>query len=148
MQNVISVAIVDPEPRMIEEAVQAIVAYRPQIAIYPSISLMLESSAETTDVIILNLERPFEETFELIPQLKAKLPSAEIVFITRFHEESLWVEAIQRGAYDLLPKPIDVSELERILLHATEKHRGELQPQQKSKAFMRNWQVLLICLGL
>jgi hypothetical protein len=41
MQNVISVAIVDPEPRMIEEAVQAIVAYRPQIAIYPSISLML-----------------------------------------------------------------------------------------------------------
>ena len=109
MQNVISVAIVDPEPRMIEEAVQAIVAYRPQIAIYPSISLMLEASAETTDVIILNLERPFEETFELIPQLKAKLPSAEIVFITRFHEESLWVEAIQRGAYDLLPKPIDVS---------------------------------------
>jgi DNA-binding NtrC family response regulator len=144
MQNAISVAIVDSEPRMIEEAVHAIAAYRPKIAIYPSISLILEASTATTDVIILNLERPFEETFKFIPRLKAKLPSVEIVFITRFDEESLWVEAIQRGAYDLLPKPIDVSELERILLHATEKHRGELQPRRKSKAFMRNGQVLLI----
>ena len=144
MQKAISVAIVDPEPRMIEEAVLAIAAYHPQIAVYSSISLMLEAPSEATDVIILNLERPFEETFEFIPRLKAKLPSVEIVFITRFDEESLWVEAIQRGAYDLLPKPIDVSELERILLHATEKHRGQLQPHLKSKAFMHDPWVLLI----
>ena len=101
MQNVISVSIVDPEPHTAERVSQATAAYVSKIITYPSISLMLEALAETIDVIILNLERPFEEVFDLLPSLKAKLPHVEIVFVTRFDDETLWVEAIQRGAYDL-----------------------------------------------
>jgi DNA-binding NtrC family response regulator len=135
MQNVISVAIVDPEPRMAERVSEATAAYVSKIITYPSISLMLEALPETSiDVIILNLERPFEEVFDLLPSLKAKLPHVEIVFVTRFDDETLWVEAIQRGAYDLLPRPIDVTELARILLHAVEKHRGKLQVKKRSRS--------------
>jgi YesN/AraC family two-component response regulator len=45
-----------------------------------------------------------------------------VVFVSRFEDEALWIEAIQRGAYDYLSKPLDLSELKRILLHAAEKN--------------------------
>jgi DNA-binding NtrC family response regulator len=132
MQNAISVVIVDPEPDTAERISQATAAYLSKITAYPSVSLMLEALAETSvDVIILKLEPPFEEAFDLVPSLKAKLPAVEIVFVTRFDDETLWVEAIQRGAYDLLPRPIDVSELARILVHAVEKHRGKLRVMKR-----------------
>ena len=133
MQDAISVVIVDCEPRTAERDSQATAAYLTKITAYASVSLMLEALAEGTsiDVIVLNLERPFEEAFDLLPSLKAKLPNVEIVFVTRFDDETLWVEAIQRGAYDLLPRPIDVSELARILLHAVEKHRGRLRVMKR-----------------
>jgi len=135
MQNVISVLIVDPEPHTAEKVSEAMAPYLPNVTTYPSVSLMLKALAEIPiDVIILNLERPFEQAFNLLSSLKAKLPNVEIVFITRFDDETLWVEAIQRGAYDLLPRPIDVSELARILLHAVEKHRGKLPPVTKRPA--------------
>jgi len=132
MQNTISIVIVDLEPDTAERVSQATAAYVSKITAYPSVSLMLEALAETSvDVIILNLKQPFEEVFDLLPSLKAKLPTVEIVFVTRFDDETLWVEAIQRGAYDLLPRPIDVSELTRILLHAVEKHRGKLRVMKR-----------------
>jgi DNA-binding NtrC family response regulator len=132
MQNPISIMIVDTEPDTAERVRHAIAAYLSKITTYSSVSLMVEALAETSvDVIILNLERPFEETFDLLPSLKARRPAVEIVFITRFDDETLWVEAIQRGAYDLLPRPIDVSELARILLHAVEKHRGKLRVMKR-----------------
>ena len=136
MQDAISVVIVDPEPHTAERVSQATAAYLTQITTYPSVSLMLEALAGGTsiDVIILNLERPFEEAFDLLRSLKAKLPNVEIVFVTRFDDETLWVEAIQRGAYDLLPRPIEVSELARILLHAVEKHRGKLRVMKRHRS--------------
>lgn len=81
--------IVDPEPHTAERASQATAAYLSKITAY---------LAETSiDVIILNLEGPFEEAFDLLPSLKVKLPNVEIVFVTRFDDETPWVEAIQRG---------------------------------------------------
>ena len=49
------------------------------------------------EVIILELERPFDKAFDLLSNLKARLP-AEVVVVSRFDDELLWVEAIQRGA--------------------------------------------------
>ena len=33
-----------------------------------------------------------------------------------------WIETIQCGAYEFLPKPLDLLEFKRILIQATEKH--------------------------
>jgi DNA-binding NtrC family response regulator len=127
MQEAISVAIVGSDPKISERVGQAMAAYRTQIAVFQPLSPMLETLSESSmiDVVILELEPPFEQAFDLLARLKAKLTNVEVVFLTRFDDDTLWVEAIQRGAYDLLPRPVDVSELKRILTNAVERHRGK-----------------------
>jgi DNA-binding NtrC family response regulator len=115
------------EPKLAERVGQAMAAYRTQITVFQPLSSMLEALSESSviDVVILELEPPFEQAFDFIAFLKTKLRNAEVVFVTRFDDDTLWVEAIQRGAYDLLPRPVDVSELKRILTNAVERHRGK-----------------------
>jgi DNA-binding response OmpR family regulator len=43
------------------------------------------------------------------------LPTAAIVFLARLADEPLWLEMLNAGAFDLLPKPYDHRELTRII---------------------------------
>ena len=56
-------------------------------------------------MIILELERPFDKAFTLLSELKSRV-QAEVIFVSRFDDEALWIEAIQRGTYDYLCKPL------------------------------------------
>jgi len=76
------------------------------------------------DAVILHLQKPFEQAFRSLAQIKTKAPKVEVIFVSPFDDETrwLWIEAIQHGAYEFLPKPLDLLELKRILIQATEKH--------------------------
>ena len=78
--------------------------------------------SESIDVVLLDLQPPFENSFDLLSELRARSPETEIVLVSRFDDKTLWLEALQRGAYDFLPKPVQLSELKRVLLQATENH--------------------------
>jgi DNA-binding NtrC family response regulator len=125
MPDTISILVVDLDPLTTRRVTEAMEDYGPIVTSFSSIDLMNNALSQNVrvDVIIINLERPFEKFFGLLPHLKALLAHIEVVFVSRFDEESLWIEAIQRGAYDFLPKPIDPVELKRIVLQAVEKHR-------------------------
>jgi DNA-binding NtrC family response regulator len=75
------------------------------------------------DAVILNFQKPFEHAFNLLSEIKTQAPQVEVIFVSPFDEETrwLWTEAIQRGAYEFLPKPLDLLELKRILVQTTEK---------------------------
>ena len=74
--------------------------------------------------ILMDLYQPVEEIFDLIPIIKARDPKTEIIFVSRLAEVDLWIESIQRGAYDYLPKPLDQNELRRVVNNALEKGRA------------------------
>jgi DNA-binding NtrC family response regulator len=74
------------------------------------------------DTVLMDLSDPLQG-LELLPLLKQKWPQAEVVFLCRLEDMDLWMEAIQRGAYDYLPKPVDPEELRRVLSNAVRKHR-------------------------
>jgi DNA-binding NtrC family response regulator len=76
------------------------------------------------DVILIELLNPVEIFFELISAIKARSPHTEVIFISRFADEDLWIESIQRGAYDLLPKPLDRKELQRTVINALVRSRS------------------------
>ena len=75
------------------------------------------------DVILMDLTNPVERCFELVAELRETC-STEIILISRIADDYLWVESIQRGAYDLLPKPLDRNEVHRIVTNATQKSRA------------------------
>ena len=69
-------------------------------------------------------EQAFDEDFRTLAEVQIKAPHAEVIFVAQFDDEMLrgWMEVIQRGAYEFLPKPLDREELKHHLLRATEKH--------------------------
>jgi two-component system, OmpR family, phosphate regulon sensor histidine kinase PhoR len=80
---------------------------------------------KTVDVVILNLQKPLQDTFQLLSEIQAKAPQVEVIFVSPFDDDETrwaWTETIGRGAYEFLPKPLDPSELNRVLVQATEKH--------------------------
>jgi DNA-binding NtrC family response regulator len=87
-------------------------------------AILFNLQHKAVDVVILNLQKPFKDAFDLLSEIKTEAPQAEVIFVSPFDDETrwLWIEAIQRGAYEFLPKPLDLPELKRILVQATEKH--------------------------
>jgi len=89
-----------------EEAVQAVIVHR------------------RVDVVVLNLSKSFKKSFSLLSEMHSKAPDTEVIFVAQFDEQMLraWMEVIQRGAYEFLPKPLDREELTLHVVRAAEKH--------------------------
>ena len=121
MHEPLRIIVVDPDSQTVEKIREATEEYLSVITPCSSPDAILDTvrQHQPVEVMILGLERPFDKVFTLLSELKSRV-QAEVVFVSRFDDEALWIEAIQSGTFDYLCKPLD---LKRILLHAAEKHR-------------------------
>jgi DNA-binding NtrC family response regulator len=126
MQQAVSILVWDQDdPLTVQRVAETIDEYQSVVIPCSSVEAILYTlQHKTVDVVILNLQKPFESTFHLLSEIKTKAPQVEVVFVSPFDDETrwVWIETIQRGAYEFLPKPLDLPELKRILVQATEKH--------------------------
>ena len=77
------------------------------------------------DAVLLELMNPVQESLDLLSFIKDKSPTTEVIMISWLADEDLWIESIQRGAYDYLPKPLDRKELQRVMTNALERNRHD-----------------------
>ncbi|MCB2188587.1 MAG: sigma-54 dependent transcriptional regulator [Deltaproteobacteria bacterium] len=75
--------------------------------------------------IILDVRLPDASGLDLIEPLKRQVPKARVIMITAFHDMDTTIQAMKRGAFDYLNKPLDIDELERSVQRAT--HRPKLR---------------------
>jgi DNA-binding NtrC family response regulator len=75
------------------------------------------------DAVLIDLPGPAEEYLELLAVVKEICPGTEVIFISPLAGEQLWIESLRHGAYDFLPKPVDKTELRRVVMNALEKVR-------------------------
>lgn len=69
-------------------------------------------------VVICERDVPPHGWIDLIPYISA-IPNPPALIVTSCHaDDRLWVEALNLGAYDVLPKPFDAAEVRRILKNA------------------------------
>ena len=127
MNSTIAVAVLDPDdPVTVNSVKDALRDYR--CVVIPCSSkaeLLAASSQQPIDVAVLKLTKPFEDDFRALAEIQRHAPQTEVIFVAQFDEELVrsWMEVIQQGAYEFLPKPLNREELTHHLLHATEKHR-------------------------
>ncbi len=123
MRETLSVLFVNLDDATIRTISSAIKDYPSNVVCCASSEALIDRvTQESIDVVLLDFQQPFETTFDLLSELRTRSPQTEVVFISRFDDEELWVEAVQRGAYDFLPRPVDPLELKRVLVQATERH--------------------------
>jgi two-component system response regulator PilR (NtrC family) len=90
------------------------------------------------DIVISDIRMPGMDGMQLLEELKKIQPYLVVIMVTGFATIKSAVDAIQKGAYDYLPKPFTPDEVRVIIQRAVEKIRLEsendalrrgLQPQ-------------------
>ena len=72
------------------------------------------------DFVLLDVMLPDGNGIDLLPELLRRAPSISVVLTTAYATVDLAVEAMKRGAYDFLTKPIELRRLEVTLQHLEE----------------------------
>ncbi len=72
------------------------------------------------DVVILDVRLPDKDGIEVLKELRARENPPYVIIVTAFHEMGTTIKAIRSGAFEYIPKPIDVDELERAMERALE----------------------------
>ncbi len=72
------------------------------------------------DIILCDLKLPGKSGLDFIDIVKEKCPESEIIIMTAFGDIPTAVEAMKKGAFDFIPKPLDLNLL-NVLLSKAEK---------------------------
>ncbi len=109
----------------------------------PDLEILTASDAETgleafrrarPQIVLSDLVMPGLSGMELLEKIVSVDPGADVILMTGNYSTESAVEAIQKGAYDYLPKPIDVDRLRTrvgALIHDAEVRKKSFELDQE-----------------
>ncbi|MBL8489903.1 MAG: sigma-54-dependent Fis family transcriptional regulator [Rhodocyclaceae bacterium] len=98
-------------------------AHFQQMGFHVSIAHSAEEGASLAfssniDAIVSDIRLPGRSGLDLLREVKQRRPALPMIMITAFHDLEMTVAAMQGGAADYVPKPIDIDELDAALERA------------------------------
>jgi DNA-binding NtrC family response regulator len=85
------------------------------------------------DLVISDVKMPGLDGLEVLQRLKGKAPSLPVIMITAYATVEMSIQALRRGAYDMLTKPFEPEELLYRVKNAL-KHTRLLEENRELKA--------------
>ena len=87
--------------------------------VFESAYEMLDSlEHETPAVILTDVRMPGIDGYQLLNEVKAKHPDIPVVVMTAYSDLDSTVKAFREGAFEYLPKPFDINDVEETLRRA------------------------------
>jgi nitrogen regulation protein NR(I) len=83
---------------------------------------------EAPDVVIVDVRLPDLSGLEVFDRIKEIAPRVPVIIITAFATTETAIEAMKRGAFEYLLKPVDLHQLREIVARALELHRMKNVP--------------------
>jgi DNA-binding NtrC family response regulator len=80
--------------------------------------------AQGPDLVLSDVRMPGLDGLELLQLLKERSPGTDVIIMTAYHDMPTAVAAMREGAFDFLPKPLDLDDLHRVLDRVFEDRRG------------------------
>ncbi|WP_026840411.1 sigma-54-dependent transcriptional regulator [Citrifermentans bremense] len=78
-------------------------------------------SGEPFDIVITDLFLPDLNGIDILTRVKASSPRTEVILVTGYGSAETAVQAMKKGAYDYITKPLNIEELRIIIDKALEK---------------------------
>lgn len=78
------------------------------------------------DLIITDVIMPDENAFDLLPRIKRTRPDIPVIVMSAQNTFMTAIKASERGAYEYLPKPFDLTELTSIVGRALAEPKGQI----------------------
>lgn len=85
------------------------------------------------DLVISDVVMPDENAFDLLPRIKKMRPELPVILMSAQNTFMTAVRASEKGAYDYLPKPFDLTELVRITGRALMEPKAQTDWRQKEE---------------
>jgi two-component system response regulator AtoC len=70
------------------------------------------------EVVILDIRLPDLNGLDVLSHIQSDECGAKVIMITAFHDMETTIEAMKRGAYDYIHKPLDADEVEKVVNRA------------------------------
>lgn len=86
--------------------------------------------AETIDLVLTDLKLGTDNGMELLEKCKAMRHPPICIMMTAYGSVDTAVQAMRRGAYDYVTKPLDIEKLEMLLLRAVKSRRVEVENRE------------------
>ncbi|OPY77887.1 MAG: Nitrogen regulation protein NR(I) [Syntrophorhabdus sp. PtaU1.Bin153] len=115
------ILIVDDEPSALEllEVYLSEKGYQVSCAINGS-ECIRKVACFNPEIIILDIRLPDADGLDILKRLREEHSTAQVIIITAFHDMATTIKAMKLGAFEYIPKPIDVDELEGAIRRALE----------------------------
>ncbi len=81
-----------------------------------ALTILEDRGAGEIDVLLVDYMMPRRSGLELLRLVKARWPWLSMIMMTGFGSEELAIQALRAGARDYLRKPLDVTELRRVVV--------------------------------
>ncbi len=107
--------IIDDDPAIRESLPGALAKDGTVVRVAASGTEALSNLNPRPDVILLDVRMPDMTGLELLPILRERIPSTDVVLMTAFDDMATVVSAMRNGAADFLVKPLDLHDLRRVL---------------------------------
>jgi CheY-like chemotaxis protein len=106
------VLLVDDDPRVIGLLRDYFAAdgYEVELALHGGDALTLVQH-EPPDVVLLDIEMPGLDGFEVLARLRAALPNVPVIVVTASTEATVATRALEGGAASFVTKPFDLARL-------------------------------------
>jgi DNA-binding NtrC family response regulator len=82
------------------------------------------------DVVVLDMKMPGMGGMATLLRFKESYPLTEVILLTGHPSSPQAVEAMRRGAFDFLMKPVDIAELVRCIHEAAAKRAGRVSEER------------------
>lgn len=82
----------------------------------------LQTASPPVDAVLLDYRLPDTNNLSLLAQIRRIAPRTPVVLMTAFGTPEVVEGALRLGAYDVLDKPFEMSDLEAVVLRACEAH--------------------------
>src|SRR5256712_1262765 len=134
------VLIVDDDPALLQALPQALRLRMGGVTVETADSAAAaldRIAALDYDAIVTDIKMPGMDGFALLAQIQARQPDTPILMITGHGEHDLAVQALRRGAYDFMPKPIDRDDFVAALYRAIRAHASNRRVKDRQLALER-----------
>ena len=117
MQN--SILIVEDEKMVREGLARALSrTYKTYQASNGKEAIQIISGNSDIKVIVSDLKMPEVDGFELLEKIRAVNKDINIIFVTAFFSVESAVDAMKKGAFDYMTKPVDLKKLDTTIQKA------------------------------
>jgi two-component system, NtrC family, response regulator AtoC len=119
------ILVVDDEPSALELLEMHLKERGFDVSLAPDAKGLAEKTTLfVPEIVILDVRLPDADGLDLIPSVLESTGEPYVIVVTAFHDMATTVEAIKRGAFEYIPKPIDLDDLDAAIQRAIELSRA------------------------